>query len=198
MNARLREIAKVNMGLVVSRLLKGGGSNCDGVQYKYFTLSSVERDQSIDKEKLKCIETSSCVDEKFISRQGDIIIGISAPHSLAYVDEASQGIIIPSQFAVIRAVDERVAPEYLIAYLTSDELKGVIANMAKGEWWIKTIDLGGLMDLPVKIPKMQEQRQISRLNELIKEESALNYQYARLVEKKNNYYLNKLIKNGGE
>lgn len=195
---KLRDIAKVNTGLVVSRSAKDKDKEEAEIQYKYFTLSSIEHNQKVDKTKLKEITVFGFIGEKFLSKKSDIIIGLSAPHSLAYIDDDFQGIIIPSQFAVIRVTNNEIIPEYLIAYLASDEIKSRIANTAKGSEWIKRIDLSGLLDLLIEIPNLQKQKQIIQLNTLVKEENALNYQYAKLVEKKNNYYLNMLIMNKGE
>lgn len=195
---KLRDIAKVNTGLVVSRSAKDKDKEEAEIQYKYFTLSSIEHNQKVDKTKLKEITVFGFIGEKFLSKKSDIIIGLSAPHSLAYIDDDFQGIIIPSQFAVIRVTNNEIIPEYLIAYLASDEIKSRIANTAKGSEWIKRIDLSGLLDLLIEIPSLQKQKQIIQLNTLVKEENALNYQYAKLVEKKNNYYLNMLIVNKGE
>lgn len=195
---KLRDIAKVNTGLVVSRSAKDKDKEETEIQYKYFTLSSIEHNQKVDKTKLKEITVFGFIGEKFLSKKSDIIIGLSAPHSLAYIDDDFQGIIIPSQFAVIRVINNEIIPEYLIAYLASDEIKSRIANTAKGSEWIKRIDLSGLLDLLIEIPSLQKQKQIIQLNTLVKEENALNYQYAKLVEKKNNYYLNMLIVNKGE
>jgi restriction endonuclease S subunit len=191
----LKDIAKINIGVVVSRLPKNE-PNGEGCRYNYFTLSSVEHDQTVEKAKLKELTTIGDIDEKFLSKKGDIIIGLSAPHSLAYIDYESLGIIIPSQFALIRVTDHEVLPEYLIAYLASDEVRREIDGMAKGTAVI-TIDIRKLANLSIYLPFLKKQRQIARLHAMIKEENQLNYRYAKLVEKKNTYYLNQLIEDKG-
>lgn len=192
---KLREVANVYIGLVVSRLQKCEAGEA-GNRYNYFTLSSAEHDQTIDKTKLKDLVTAHDIDEKFLSKKGDIIIGLSSPHSLAYIDHESLGIIVPSQFALIRADSNKVLPEYLIAYLAGDEMRYQVESMAKGTV-VKTIDLSRLCDLPIRLPLLIKQQKIARLHAMIKEENQLNYRYAKLIEKKNNYYLNRLIEDKG-
>lgn len=192
---KLQDIANVYIGLVVSRLPKCEVGNV-GNRYNYFTLSSAEHDQTIDNTKLKDLVTSQSVDERFLSKKGDIIIGLSAPHSLAYIDYESLGIIVPSQFALIRADSDKVLPEYLVAYLASNEIRYQIESMEKGTA-VKMIDLSRLCDLPIHVPSLTKQQKIAQLHAMIKEENQLNYRYAKLVEKKNNYYLNRLIEDKG-
>lgn len=192
---KLREIANIYIGLVVSRLPKCEVGEA-GNSYSYFTLSSAEHDQMVDKTKLKDLVTAYDIDEKFLSKKGDIIIGLSSPHSLAYIDHESLGIIVPSQFALIRADSNKVLPEYLIAYLAGDEMRYQVESMAKGTV-VKTIDLSRLCDLPIRLPPLIKQQKIARLHAMIKEENQLNYRYAKLIEKKNNYYLNRLIEDKG-
>lgn len=191
----LKDIAKINIGLVVSRLSSIELLE-EGQLYNYFTLSSAEHDQTIDQTKLKELKTNSVIDDKFLSRKGDIIIGLSSPHSLAYINNESSGIIIPSQFALIRVSVPNVLPEYLIAYLASDEIQHKIIEMEKGAT-VKTVDLSKLSNLPICLLSLMKQKQIAHLNALIKEENKINYLYAKLKEKANNYYINKLIEDRG-
>jgi len=188
----LSDIANINIGTIIRRLSRVdavGQEHC----YQYYTLSSAEYDQTIDISKLKDIETSATIDSKYISKQGDIIVGLSAPFSFAYIDNSTAGTIIPSQFALIRAKTHLILPEYLIAYLTSEYIIKLIDKSTKG-MTVKTISIAVLFNLPIKLPDMQTQQQVAHLRSLILEENALNYQYAKLIEAKNNYYIDKLIK----
>lgn len=194
----LKDIAQVNIGLVIARVKYSGGEPCGEVAtYKYFTLSSAEHDLTIDKYKLKDIEVGKKIDAKYISREGDIIIGISAPHSVAYIDAASVGIIIPSQFVAVRVADSRILPEYLAAYLNSEDVKSQMDKISKGEL-IKTFNAEKLQQLAIPILPLERQQKIANLNRLIQEDNHLGFQLAKLQKAKNDCYLNKFLAHGEE
>lgn len=187
----LKDVAKINIGVTISRLPKPPDKSSSKT-YNYFTLSSAEYDQTIDKTKLKQVQTTGEIDQKFISKKGDIIIGLSSPYSLAIIGDDFSGIIIPSQFALIRVTRKNILPEYLIAYLASDDIFSKLQDMERGVL-VKRIDLTTLNSLPLYLPPISKQQKIANLRAMIKEENSLNYQYAKLTEQKNNYYLNKLV-----
>jgi len=193
----LSVIASINVGLIVARISKPTEVRSKGhLKYRYITLSSAENGMAIDESKLREFEAEKEVDEKFITRLDDIVIGISSPHSIVQIDKQAEGLVIPSQFAVIRTTSEAVLPKYLIAYMNSDEVREKIEQMSRGVL-VKTINAVALQSLEIKMPNMTKQNKIAKLRELLNEENRLNLQYAGLVKKKNNYYLNNFVSEGG-
>jgi len=195
----LKEVAQVHIGLIVSRVKHSNKASEGGdiATYKYFTLSSAEHDGTIDKSKLKDIDVIKKIDDKYLSKEGDIIVGISAPHSVACIDKSCEGIIVPSQFIMIRVTGDKIIPEYLFAYLNSADVKTVIDKMAKGVTII-TIDAESLQKLTIPIPSLSRQQKIAHLSQLIQEDNHLGFALAKLRKTKNDYHLNKFLAHTGE
>jgi len=190
-NITLGDISFISVGFVIARASKTSLQTSDSLRYKYLTLSSVDGDMKIDTSKLREFEADRYVDERFLTRRGDIIIGLSSPHSLVCIDADYEGIVIPSQFAVIR-VFEGVLPEYLVVYLNSNDVKNKITQMSNGVY-VKIINAAMLQGLNVVVPTLDVQRKLSKLGELFNEENKLNMMFAGLIKKRNAYYLDKFM-----
>ncbi|MDR1138963.1 MAG: hypothetical protein LBK70_03700 [Clostridiales bacterium] len=195
----LSTIASISVGLVVSRISKPPYNiNQGSKRYKYLTLSSAINGWGIDESGLRDFEPVRAVDERFLTKLGDVIMGISSPHSIVLIDQSAQGgLVIPSQFVVIRLTTQDVLPEYLAIYMSSDEVQDKIAHMSKGTA-VKIINAHSLQSLEIRIPVINKQKKLAKLRELLHEENKLSMQYARLVNQKNNYYLNHFVSEGAK
>ncbi|MCL2177181.1 MAG: restriction endonuclease subunit S [Firmicutes bacterium] len=184
----LKELADIQTGLVLSRA-RAIKSN---KRQQVFTLSSVTQN-GIIKEEFNEMEVMEQVNEKYLSREGDLIIRLSLPSFAALIDKENENILIPSQFAIIRIRNDVIVPGYLNIYLNSNEINTVIGKKAEGTV-IKVLSVKQLGEFEIPIPPLIHQQKIVKLFNLIKRHSGLMGQLDEKEKKKNKYYIEKLLK----
>lgn len=215
---KFNDIANITTGVITSRLNNSqvesynlsNGLGKSFKTYKYFTLSSISAtnifdpgrlenidinniSSAVDKSRFRELSTTYNIDIDFFSRVGDILIGLLQPHSIFYIDNNTKDYLIPSQFGIVRVLDDDIiSPEYLYVYLQSEGIQSQIKNNSKGVS-VRTIDLKKIRDLEINIVDLEHQKRIVEYFRLAKEEYELNKIYTNLLEQKNNYYINKML-----
>ena len=99
----MQDVATLKTGAVLSRLPK---IETDGYFYRVLSLRNIDDDTGM-------IESQSCVpmrfmekvSDEFLTQKGDILLRLSAPYTVVYIeDDSDVGLLITSHFAIIHAV----------------------------------------------------------------------------------------------
>ena len=117
---RLGNLAEVRSGLVLSRKLSRTPSE---FRYPLLNLRSVKEEGYIA---LNELDTYFAVEElppDYITQIGDIIVRLSAPYTAILIDEETAGIVISSNFTIIRADQQVVSSSYLYWLLNTPKVK---------------------------------------------------------------------------
>lgn len=180
---KLGNIADIGMGLVISRK-KVPIESESNKEYTSITLKSVDEFGIIDKNLVDKFNSSTEIEESYLSKKGDVIIKLAAPYTAVAIDKLNEGLVVPSHFAKINLNTNEIKPEFLALYLNSNEGKKQIRkNIGKSATpsitvkdikniIIKSYDIG-LQDKVVLINKLYI-KENKLINELIKEKEKLN------------------------
>lgn len=100
----------------------------------------------------------------YLTQKGDIIVKLTQPYTAVLIDESTEGMIIPSQFAVIRydfSASELI-PEYLYWFLNSDMVKKVFMknNTSNVLGAIRPLFIG---ELKIKVLPVKQQELIANI-----------------------------------
>lgn len=189
---RIQDIATLKTGAVLSRLQK---TEIGGNLYRVLSLRNIDDD-------VGAIEAQSCVpmrfmekvSDEFLTQKGDILLRLSAPYTVVYIeDDSDVGLLIPSHFAIIHAVG--VDAKYLYAMLDSDEIRKQLFIEGSASTTLATISIKSISEC--KIPRISLQKQeligkyhleakkeLKLLRRLWAEKRKLNrIQYAKLIKK---------------
>ena len=189
---RIQDIATLKTGAVLSRLHK---TETGGYLYRVLSLRNIDDD-------VGAIEARSCVpmrfmekvSDEFLTQKGDILLRLSAPYTVVYIeDDSDVGLLIPSHFAIIHAVG--VDAKYLYAMLDSDEIRKQLFIEGSASTTLATISIKSISEC--KIPRISLQKQeligkyhleakkeLKLLRRLWAEKRKLNrIQYAKLIKK---------------
>ena len=189
---RIQDIATLKTGAVLSRLHK---AETGGNLYRVLSLRNIDDD-------VGAIEARSCIPmrftekitDEFLTQKGDILLRLSAPYTVIYVEDDSDiGLLIPSHFAIIHAVG--VDAKYLYAMLDSDEIRKQLFIEGSVSTALATISIKSISEC--KIPRISVQKQeligkyhleakkeLRLLRRLWAEKRKLNrIQYAKLIRK---------------
>lgn len=185
---KLKKIAKINTGLVLNRKKAKSKENI-AMKYKLITLKSISQIGIIDKNELDKFNSNEILSENYITKFNDVVIRLSEPNTAVFIDKELEGLLIPSQFCLIRVKSDKINPKFLSWYLNSNYVKKEIQKSLIGSA-IAIIKTSFLNDLEIRNISLEKQNKIVEINDLkIKEEKLTK----KLIEEKNKLY-NGLIK----
>ena len=175
---KLGEIASVRSGLVLSRKL----ARENPVQrYRLLNLRSITPKGYIDLKEADVFDAKETLTREYLSQVGDIVIRLSAPYTAVLVDEESEGMVVSSNFVIVRTDPQVLLPEFLYWLLNTSEVKHRMFENSSSNMLgaVKPKFFADYEITPLPIP---EQQKIAAINALAKAESKLLRQLANAKE----------------
>jgi restriction endonuclease S subunit len=191
---KLGDISSITTGQVIKRKEARPG-DVDAIQYRILTLKSFDEDGYLVKEELDSFKASEKIESKYITSKGDIVVRLSMPFTSITIDEASEGILIPSLFVVIRINSNDILPSYLSLYLNSNKMKKQYMREARGTA-IQILKTSAFKEFEIMLPDMSMQEQTVALNELMMREKRLLQLLIKENNKRNQIILENMITGG--
>ena len=128
-NMILSELAEIRSGLVLSR--KQARKKTE-YRYPLLTLKSVKPDATISKRDLDVFDSVESLNREYLTSKGDIIVRTSMPYTAILIDEKTSGLVVSSNFVIIRCFVAKILPEYLFWLLNTDAAKKDIFKNSAG------------------------------------------------------------------
>lgn len=175
---KLGEIASVRSGLVLSRKL----ARENPVQrYRLLNLRSITPEGYIDMNETDVFDAKETLPGEYLSQVGDIVIRLSAPYTAVLIDEESEGMVVSSNFVIVRTDPQELLPEFLYWLLNTSEVKHRMFENSSSNMLgaVKPKFFAEYEITPLPIP---EQQKIAAINALAKAESKLLRQLANTKE----------------
>ena len=176
---KLQSLAGVRSGLVLSRK-----QSKEPTDYRdpLINLRCIQQEGNIDLHKADIYEAKESLKEEYLSRQGDIVVRLTAPYTAVLIDDTTSGMVISSNFVVIRIEDKRLLPEYLFWLLNTQKVRHKIYENTTSNM-LGAIKAKFLMDFELVLLPIEVQQKIAQLNLLAKKESQLLKELAAEKEK---------------
>lgn len=178
---RLGEVASVRSGLVLKR--KEAKPDQPSIVYRALNLRSIISNGYLDAAQLDSFSASEVLSSDYLTHEGDIVIRLTAPYTAILIDKPTAGIIITSNFVVIRVDSKLILPGYLVWLLNTSKQKKQINESATGNM-LSAINARYYANLDVILLPVENQRKIAELNQLAQREV---YLLRRLAEEKEIY-----------
>ena len=175
---KLGEIASVRSGLVLSRKL----ARENPVQrYRLLNLRSITPEGYIDMSETDVFDAKETLPGEYLSQVGDIVIRLSAPYTAVLIDEETEGMVVSSNFVIVRTDPQVLLPDYLYWLLNTSEVKHRMFENSSSNMLgaVKPKFFADYEITPLPIP---EQQKIAAINALAKAESKLLRQLANAKE----------------
>lgn len=177
---RLGDLAEVRSGLVLARKVSRTPTE---YTYPLLNLRSVKDAGSIDTETLDAFFAADALHAEYLSQVGDIIVRLSAPYTAVLIEEETAGMVISSNFAMIRTDPQQLLPSYLYWLLNTPMVKkGIYENTTSN--MLAAIKPMYFSNFDISPLPLEKQRIIGELNLLRCRESRLLRQ---LAEERNRY-----------
>lgn len=179
---KLKDVAELGVGLVVRR--KEAQNKSDIVRsYKLLTLKSFKQAGIIDLAEIDTFNSTEILDEKYLTEIGDVVVRLSEPNNAVAITKATKGMLVPSNFVIIRLTNKEILAGYLSIYLNSDSAKKFYAKRIVGTT-IKIMQTSILKEIEIIVKPIKLQKKIIEIDKLILKERFL---LKRLVEEKELY-----------
>lgn len=178
---KLGELATVRSGLVLSRKESREAS---AIQYPLLNLRSINPAGYIQNEQLDIFNAVDYLPLEYLSQVGDIIVRLSAPYTAVLIDKTTSGIVISSNFVIIRTNSKELLPEYLFWLLNTPKINRTIYENTSSNM-LGAIKAGFFTEFKLDFLPVEKQEKIANMNTLAIKETAL---LQRLAEEKEHYY----------
>lgn len=158
MIVKLSEVVKFYSGLIVSR---ERADLYKKAQYNALNYKSITENGNIDISKLDKLDLNNDINDKFITKENDVILKLAYPFKAVLIDKTEIGIVITSNFCKL-ICNDRILPEYLIACLNSEKIDRKLKIESKNQI-ISQISIKDLEKIEIEIYDMQKQKTIANL-----------------------------------
>ncbi|UYO21131.1 restriction endonuclease subunit S [Bacillus sp. 41-22] len=176
---QLGDIAKIKTGLVLSRKKAEVNYNAKE-KYKLITLKNITDNGLIDNDIYEEFVSNDELDNHYFTKEGDVLMRLSHPHTVVFIDKQHSGLLIPSYFAIIKVDQTKFLPEYLAWYLNSVIVKKELERSQSGSR-IPSTNQNVIKTLPVARVSISKQNVLIELNRLHQKEKRL---YMELIQEK--------------
>jgi restriction endonuclease S subunit len=178
---KLRELAKIRSGLVLARKESRQPSKH---KYSLMNLRSIEQDGTIDVRKLDVFAAVERLADDYLAQVGDVIVRLSVPYTAVLIDRSTKGVVIPSNFVIIRTDTAKLLPEFLFWYLNRARIKREIYENSAGNM-LAAIKPSYFGEIEVPEIGLREQKQIADIHGTARREVRL---LRDLADAKEKYY----------
>lgn len=178
---KLGNIATVRSGLVLSRKQAREPSD---IRYPLLNLRSINPGGYIEADQLDVFDAAEYLSPEYLSQIGDVIVRLTAPYTAILIDKVTAGMVISSNFVIIRADRRELLPEYLFWLINTPKVKRSIYENTSSNM-LGAIKAKYFSDFEVPFLPIAKQQQIAAMNELALKETKLLRQ---LADEKKRYY----------
>ena len=176
---KLGDMATVRSGLVLSRKLCRVPKK---YRYPLLNLRSIAPEGYIDTTFLDVYDAIERLAVDYLTQKNDVVIRLSAPYTSVLIDDETNGMLISSNFVVIRTDNKSISAEYLFWLLNTSKVKRQIFENTSSNM-LGAIKPKFFADFEIDLLPMEDQKKIAALNKLARRERFLLTALAREKEK---------------
>jgi restriction endonuclease S subunit len=169
----------VQTGLVLVRK-RADAKDKDAHKYRLLTLKSFEPHGWLNERELDVFFSKEKLENKYLTNKGDVIIRLTTPYTAICINDKQEGLVIPSNFAIIRLKEQMYIPEFIALFLNSEIIEKQFFKSSISAT-IPLIKITHLRKIDIPDKQFAVQKKIVELNRLQVKEKIL---LSRLMEEK--------------
>ncbi len=156
MEKKLSDVAILQSGLVLSR--KEARAGDDAIEYKRLNLRSVEAGGKINLSTLEAYYSRSEIPPAQLTKKNDIVIRLLDPLYPVLIGKSEEGLVVPSQLAIIRVTNNMVLPAFLCIFLSRPAITEKLT--AEDTHAFRTISVGAILNTEIPILPLEIQNKL--------------------------------------
>lgn len=192
---KLNELSTVRSGLVIARkLVKTPDTANAPLAYRALNLRSIQPDGSIALDEIDQLYAAGPLGSDYLTKPGDIIVRLSIPYTAVLIDETTSGLVVSSNFVIIRCNSGLLLPDYLVWLLNTPKVKKDIADSTGGNM-LGAVKPSYFSNMEITPLSLANQETIASLHALSQREQRLLRQLAMEKEKYHAYMIDQIQRN---
>ena len=165
-------------------IIQKTGSRKNRIQISSSKFKIRQSGRTLNHKTLDVFDATESLSENYITMPGDVIVRTSSPYTAILIEEKTSGMVISSNFVIIRCKSQKLLPEYLFWYLNTEEIKKDIFVNSAGNMLV-AIKPQYFNALKRNLPDLKKQKLIADFNLCARGELELLEQ---LKKEKERYY----------
>lgn len=178
---KLGSAATVRSGLVLSRKQ---AKEPPFVRYPLLNLRSINPGGYIDSNETDVFSSTESLSSEYLTQSGDIIVRLTAPYTAVLIDESTEGLVVSSNFLIIRVDHHYLLPEYLFWLLNTPDIRREIYENT-GSNMLGAVKARFFSEYEIELLPLAKQAQIADVYAIAIKETRLLQQ---LADAKTKYY----------
>ena len=166
----LGEIADIFVGVVPKRYLEEGNGNFK----QLIVQGSMNYGEKLSN--LDSVEFSEKLNEKYLTKNGDILMKLTSPNDAIYIEE--EGLVIGERIAIIRLLDGEFNYKFIAHLLNSSTIKKQL-NRVIGSGASPKVSIKDIKDLQLDVPELDMQNKLALILDSIDDRISI---YNDLIE----------------
>lgn len=178
---KLGSAATVRSGLVLSRKQ---AKEPPFVRYPLLNLRSINPGGYIDSNETDVFSSTESLSSEYLTQSGDIIVRLTAPYTAVLIDESTEGLVVSSNFLIIRVDPHYLLPEYLVWLLNTPDIRREIYENTSSNM-LGAVKAKFFAEYEFTLLPLAKQAQIADIYAMAIKETRLLHQ---LADAKSKYY----------
>lgn len=191
---KLEKFANVSSGLVITRKRARSKKELKK-KYKLLTLKSFNDNGWIEVDELEEFNSVEILDERYLTKVGDIIIRLTEPYTAIPITKDLEGIVVSTLFCIISVNNQDIDVHYLSYMLNSEPIKKEYIRKSLGAT-IPVIRIGQLEKTNIPIVSKEKQKIIANIGRLVIKEKQLRIKLDEEIEMLNKQIELRIVKGG--
>lgn len=180
---KLGDIAEIKTGIVLTRK-KAELEFRVKDNYRLLSLRNIDEDGTFNQQPFEIFASNDRLSSRYFTEKDDIVMRLSDPNTAVYIDQEHTGLLVPSNFVVIKVNDNLILPEYLAWYLNKETIKQELERSQSGSRILST-NKNVLKSLSVHKLPLQRQEALIKILRLHQKEKML---YKNLLIEKEKWF----------
>lgn len=180
-HVKLGNAATVRSGLVLSRKQ---AKEPPYIRYPLLNLRSINPGGHIDSSETDVFHSTEPLSSDYLTQCGDIVVRLTAPYTAVLIDESTEGLVVSSNFLIIRVDPHYLLPEYLFWLLNTPDIRREIYENT-GSNMLGAVKAKFFVEYEFTLLPLAKQTQIADMYAMSIKEARLLHQ---LADAKAKYY----------
>ena len=185
---KLRHIANINIGITYPRIQEKTTSD-SLFNYKLLTLKSFNDNNIIDENFVENFKTNKKINEKYFTKEGDLLIKLNYPINLIYIKKEYENLLVPLHFAIIRCNSKEINNQFLYTFLKNFHYQKLLLGGT-----IPFLQVSALSNIEIPDFTIQKQEKIAKIYELMERQNLFYKNLITKIELKNKIIINQLLR----
>lgn len=112
-------------------------------------------------EELYEVDYRTELDDRKLTKAGDIVVKLSSPYDAAYVTEKDEGLLVTSFCIIIRNTSQNVSSEFIAAFCNSGVYTRQVMNMVSGAT-VPMLTISKIKEAKVNLLPIEEQEHVAQ------------------------------------